>query len=340
MAMLPNFARFSSDLAIDLGTANTCVFAPGRGIVLNEPSVVAYNTAHNRIEAVGRSAKEMLGRTPNNMVAIKPLRDGVIADFDAAERMLTDFIKRASPRSMWVRPRVVIGVPAEITQVERRAVRDSTLRARAGEVYLVDEPVAAAIGSGLPITEPIGNMIVDIGGGTTDIAVISLAGMVYRKSVRIGGDEMDQAIVDHMKRQHSLLVGDRTAEQVKIMIGSAMPLTTPMQVEVRGRHLISGLPTRVTVNDGEIREALSATVDTVVHSVRDALERIPPELAADIYDHGVVITGGGSMLHNMAERLRTDTELPVQMAEDPLTSVVRGAGRMLSNFSLLKKLAS
>jgi rod shape-determining protein MreB len=219
-------------------------------------------------------------------------------------------------------------------------VRDSTLRARAGEVYLVDEPVAAAIGSGLPITEPIGNMIVDIGGGTTDIAVISLAGMVYRKSVRVGGDEMDQAIVDHMKRQHSLLVGDRTAEQVKIMIGSAMPLTTPMQVEVRGRHLISGLPTRVTVNDGEIREALSATVDTVVHSVRDALERIPPELAADIYDHGVVITGGGSMLHSLAERLRTETELPVQMAEDPLTSVVRGAGRMLSNFSLLKKLAS
>jgi rod shape-determining protein MreB len=301
---------------------------------------VAFNTALNRIEAVGSKARDMIGRTPRDLVAIRPLRDGVIADFEATERMLTDFIRRATHRTRWVRPRVVIGVPAEITQVERRAVKDSTLRARAGEVYLVDEPVAAAIGSGLPITEPIGNMIVDIGGGTTDIAVISLAGMVYRKSVRIGGDEMDQAIVDHMKRQHSLLVGDRTAEQVKIMIGSAMPLTTPMQVEVRGRHLISGLPTRVTVNDGEIREALSATVDTVVHSVRDALERIPPELAADIYDHGVVITGGGSMLHNMAERLRTDTELPVQMAEDPLTSVVRGAGRMLSNFSLLKKLAS
>jgi len=316
------------------------VFVSGRGIVLNEPSVVAFNTSLNRIEAVGSKARDMIGRTPRDLVAIRPLRDGVIADFEATERMLTDFIRRATHRTRWVRPRVVIGVPAEITQVERRAVKDSTLRARAGEVYLVDEPVAAAIGSGLPITEPIGNMIVDIGGGTTDIAVISLAGMVYRKSVRIGGDEMDQAIVDHMKRQHSLLVGDRTAEQVKIMIGSAMPLTTPMQVEVRGRHLISGLPTRVTVNDGEIREALSATVDTVVHSVRDALERIPPELAADIYDHGVVITGGGSMLHNMAERLRTDTELPVQMAEDPLTSVVRGAGRMLSNFSLLKKLAS
>ena len=338
--MFGRFLGLAADLAIDLGTANTCVFVSGRGIVLNEPSVVAFNTALNRIEAVVSKARDMIGRTPRDLVAIRPLRDGVIADFEATERMLTDFIRRATHRTRWVRPRVVIGVPAEITQVERRAVKDSTLRARAGEVYLVDEPVAAAIGSGLPITEPIGNMIVDIGGGTTDIAVISLAGMVYRKSVRIGGDEMDQAIVDHMKRQHSLLVGDRTAEQVKIMIGSAMPLTTPMQVEVRGRHLISGLPTRVTVNDGEIREALSATVDTVVHSVRDALERIPPELAADIYDHGVVITGGGSMLHNMAERLRTDTELPVQMAEDPLTSVVRGAGRMLSNFSLLKKLAS
>jgi len=338
--MFGRFLGLAADLAIDLGTANTCVFVSGRGIVLNEPSVVAFNTALNRIEAVGSKARDMIGRTPRDLVAIRPLRDGVIADFEATERMLTDFIRRATHRTRWVRPRVVIGVPAEITQVERRAVKDSTLRARAGEVYLVDEPVAAAIGSGLPITEPIGNMIVDIGGGTTDIAVISLAGMVYRKSVRIGGDEMDQAIVDHMKRQHSLLVGDRTAEQVKIMIGSAMPLPTPMQVEVRGRHLISGLPTRVTVNDGEIREALSATVDTVVHSVRDALERIPPELAADIYDHGVVITGGGSMLHNMAERLRTETELPVQMAEDPLTSVVRGAGRMLSNFSLLKKLAS
>jgi rod shape-determining protein MreB and related proteins len=338
--MLGSFLGLSADLAIDLGTANTCVFVSGRGIVLNEPSVVAFNTALNRIEAVGTRARDMIGRTPRDLVAIRPLRDGVIADFDAAERMLTDFIRRATHRSLWVRPRVVIGVPAEITQVERRAVKDSTLRARAGEVYLVDEPVAAAIGSGLPITEPFGNMIVDIGGGTTDIAVISLAGMVYRKSVRIGGDEMDQAIVDHMKRQHTLLIGERTAEQVKIEIGSAMPLTPPMQVEVRGRHLISGLPTRVTVTDGEIRETLGPTVDLIIHAVRDALERIPPELAGDVFDHGVVLTGGGSMLHNLAERLRSDTELPVQMAEDPLTSVVRGAGRMLSNFSLLKKLAS
>jgi rod shape-determining protein MreB and related proteins len=338
--MLGSILGLSADLAIDLGTANTCVFVSGRGIVLNEPSVVAFNTALNRIEAVGSKARDMIGRTPRDLVAIRPLRDGVIADFEAAERMLTDFIRRATHRTLWMRPRVVIGVPAEITQVERRAVKDSTLRARAGEVYLVDEPVAAAIGSGLPITEPIGNMIVDIGGGTTDIAVISLAGMVYRKSVRVGGDEMDQAIVDHMKRQHTLLIGERSAEQVKIEIGSAMPLTPPMQVEVRGRHLISGLPTRVTVSDGEIREALSPTVDVILHAIRDALERIPPELAADVFDHGVVLTGGGSMLHNLAERVRSETELPVQMAEDPLTSVVRGAGRMLTNFSLLKKLAS
>ncbi len=336
---LANVFGLTTDLAIDLGTANTCVFVPGRGIVLNEPSVVAFNTEQNRIEAVGTKAREMIGRTPQNMVAIRPLRDGVIADFDAAERMLSDFIRRSHRRSGWVRPRVVIGVPAEITQVERRAVRDSTLRAKASEVYLIDEPVAAAIGAGLPITEPTGNMIVDIGGGTTDIAVISLAGLVYRKSVRVGGDEMDMAIIDYMKRQHGLLIGERTAEQIKIEIGSAAPLESPRQMEVRGRHLIEGLPKSVTVCDGEIREALKPTVDVIVHAVRGALEKIPPELAADIYDRGVVITGGGSLLRNLDERLRNDTELPVQMAEEPLTSVVRGAGRMLSNLDLLKRLA-
>jgi rod shape-determining protein MreB len=281
----------------------------------------------------------MIGRTPQNMVAVRPLRDGVIADFDAAERMLSDFIRRSHRRTGWVRPRVVVGVPAEITQVERRAVKDSTLRAKASEVYLIEEPVAAAIGAGLPITEPTGNMIVDIGGGTTDIAVISLAGLVYRKSVRVGGDEMDMAIIDHMKRQHGLLIGERTAEQIKIEIGSAAPLEAPREMEVRGRHLLEGLPKSVIVSDGEIREALKSTVDVIVHAVRGALERIPPELAADIYDRGVVITGGGSLLRNLDERLRNDTELPVQMAEDPLTSVVRGAGRMLSNLELLKKLA-
>ena len=336
---LGNVFGLTTDLAIDLGTANTCVFVPGRGIVLNEPSVVAFNTEHNRIEAVGAKAREMIGRTPQNMVAVRPLRDGVIADFDAAERMLSDFIRRSHRRAGWVRPRVVVGVPAEITQVERRAVKDSTLRAKASEVYLIEEPVAAAIGAGLPITEPTGNMIVDIGGGTTDIAVISLAGLVYRKSVRVGGDEMDTAIIDYMKRQHGLLIGERTAEQIKIEIGSAAPLEEQRQMEVRGRHLLEGLPKSVIVSDGEIREALKSTVDVIVHAVRGALERIPPELAADIYDRGVVITGGGSLLRNLDERLRNDTELPVQMAEDPLTSVVRGAGRMLSNLELLKKLA-
>ena len=338
--MLANALGLGTDLAIDLGTANTCVFAPGRGIVLNEPSVVAFNTALGRIEAVGRQAREMVGRTPRNLVAIRPLRDGVIADFEAAERMLSEFIRRAHRRSSWVRPRVVIGVPAEITQVERRAVRDSTLRARASEVYLIDEPVAAAIGAGLPITEPVGNMIVDIGGGTTDIAVISLAGMVYRKSVRVGGDEMDEAIAEHMKRQHGLLIGERTAEQIKVDIGSATPLERPAALDVGGRHISTGLPTRVAVTDCEIRDALRSTVDLIVRAVRDALERIPPELAADIFDHGVVITGGGSLLRNFAERLRADTELPVQMAEEPLTSVVRGAGRMLSNIGLLKRLTA
>jgi rod shape-determining protein MreB and related proteins len=336
---LGNVFGLTTDLAIDLGTANTCVFVPGRGIVLNEPSVVAFNTEHNRIEAVGAKAREMIGRTPQNMVAIRPLRDGVIADFDAAERMLSDFIRRSHRRTGWVRPRVVIGVPAEITQVERRAVRDSTLRAKASEVYLIEEPVAAAIGAGLPITEPTGNMIVDIGGGTTDIAVISLAGLVYRRSVRVGGDEMDVAIIDHMKRQHGLLIGERMAEQIKIEIGSAAPLDAPREMEVRGRHLLEGLPKSVWVSDIEIREALKSTVEVIVQAVRGALERIPPELAADIYDRGVVITGGGSLLRNLDERLRNDTELPVQMAEDPLTSVVRGAGRMLSNLELLKKLA-
>jgi rod shape-determining protein MreB and related proteins len=336
---LGNVFGLTTDLAIDLGTANTCVFVPGRGIVLNEPSVVAFNTEHNRIEAVGAKAREMIGRTPQNMVAVRPLRDGVIADFDAAERMLSDFIRRSHRRTGWVRPRVVIGVPAEITQVERRAVRDSTLRAKASEVYLIEEPVAAAIGAGLPITEPTGNMIVDIGGGTTDIAVISLAGLVYRRSVRVGGDEMDVAIIDHMKRQHGLLIGERMAEQIKIEIGSAAPLDTPREMEVRGRHLLEGLPKSVWVSDIEIREALKSTVEVIVQAVRGALERIPPELAADIYDRGVVITGGGSLLRNLDERLRNDTELPVQMAEDPLTSVVRGAGRMLSNLELLKKLA-
>jgi len=331
---------FNTDLAIDLGTANTCVYAPGRGIVLNEPSVVAYNTVAGRIEAVGREAREMIGRTPQHLTAIRPLRDGVIADFEAAERMLTDFIRKAQPRATWVRPRVIVGVPAEITQVERRAVRDSTLRAKASEVFLVDEPVAAAVGAGLPITEPTGNMIVDIGGGTTDIAVVSLAGMVYSKSVRIAGNEMDEAIIEFMKRQHGLLIGERTAEAIKMEIGSATPLDTPLTMEVRGRHLQDGIPKSIKVCDGEIRAALKATIDVLVQAVRDALERVPPELSADIYDRGVVLTGGGALLKNLDRRIAEDTQLPVQLAEDPLTSVVLGAGKMLTDLPLLMKLAA
>jgi rod shape-determining protein MreB and related proteins len=331
---------FNTDLAIDLGTANTCVYAPGRGIVLNEPSVVAYNTVAGRIEAVGREAREMIGRTPQHLTAIRPLRDGVIADFEAAERMLTDFIRKAQPRATWVRPRVIVGVPAEITQVERRAVRDSTLRAKASEVFLVDEPVAAAVGAGLPITEPTGNMIVDIGGGTTDIAVVSLAGMVYSKSVRIAGNEMDEAIIEFMKRQHGLLIGERTAEAIKMEIGSATPLDTPLTMEVRGRHLQDGIPKSIRVCDGEIRAALKATIDVLVQAVRDALERVPPELSADIFDRGVVLTGGGALLKNLDRRIAEDTQLPVQLAEDPLTSVVLGAGKMLTDLPLLQKLAA
>jgi len=331
---------FSTDLAIDLGTANTCVYAPGRGIVLNEPSVVAYNTVHGRIEAVGTEAKEMIGRTPQGLVAIRPLRDGVIADFEAAERMLSDFIRKAHPRASWVRPRVIIGVPAEITQVERRAVRESTLRAKASQVYLVDEPVAAAVGAGLPITEPTGNMIVDIGGGTTDIAVVSLAGMVYSKSVRVAGNELDEAIIEFMKRSHGLLVGERTAEQIKIEIGSATPLDSPIYMEVRGRHIADGIPKSVKVSDDEIRGALKPTIDVLVQAVRDALERVPPELSADIYDRGVVLTGGGALLRNLDRRIAEDTQLPVQLAEDPLTSVVLGAGKMLTDLPLLQKLAA
>jgi rod shape-determining protein MreB len=338
-----NLARalgLTTDLAIDLGTANTCVYAPGRGIVLNEPSVVAFNTVSSKVEAVGTAAKEMLGRTPGHMVAIKPMRDGVIADFEAAEKMLAYFVRKAHRRSGWVRPRVVIGVPAEITPVERRAVQESAYRARASEVHLVDEAMAAAVGTGMPITEPTGNMIVDIGGGTTDIAVISLAGIVYSRSVRVAGNEMDEAIIGHMKKQHGLLIGERTAEAIKIQVGSAWPLESRLTMEVKGRHLTNGVPTTVVINDIEVREALSETVNVIVRAVRDALERVPPELSADICERGIVLTGGGSMLKYFDRRLRDETHLPVAVAEDPLASVVLGAGKMLDNPSLLTRLAA
>jgi rod shape-determining protein MreB len=330
---------FSSDLAIDLGTANTCVYARGKGIVVNEPSIVAINKVNGRVEAVGRDAKDMLGRTPGNIVAIKPMKDGVIADFEVTEKMLTYFIKKAHNRNVWVRPRIVIGVPSEITQVEKRAVKDSAYRAKASEVHLVEEAMAAAIGAGMPITEASGNMVVDIGGGTTDIAVISLAGVVYGKSVRIAGNELDDAIIQHARKVHNLLIGERTAEQIKIEIGSAYPLDETMTIEVKGRHISEGRPKTVVMDDTEVRKALNEPVRAILQAVHDALERIPPELSADIYDRGIILTGGGSLLRNLDQRLREETGLPVQLAEDPLSSVVLGAGKMLSDFNLLRRIS-
>jgi rod shape-determining protein MreB len=337
--LLGAMAFFSNDLAIDLGTANTCVFARGQGIVLNEPSIVAVNNVNNQVEAVGAEAKEMLGKTPGGITAIRPMRDGVIADFDAAERMLGHFIRKAHGRKRIVRPRVVIGVPSQITQVERRAVKDSAYRAKASEVHLIEEGMAAAIGAGLPITEAAGNMIVDIGGGTTDIAVISLAGVVYSKSVRVAGNAMDEAIVNYVKREHDLLIGERTAERIKIELGSAGTLDAPKEMEVKGRHLLEGKPCSVMLYDGEIRDALAETVRQIVQAVRDGLERIPPELSADVCDRGIVLSGGGALLAKLDERLRKETGLPVQVAADPLSAVVLGAGQMPSDFKLLRKVS-
>jgi rod shape-determining protein MreB len=328
----------SNDLAIDLGTANTLVFARGKGIVVSEPSIVAVNRQTGSVEAVGRDAKEMLGRTPGKILAIRPMKDGVIADFEITEKMLSHFIRRAHNRSTLVRPRIVIGIPSEVTQVEKRAVRDSALKAKASEVYLVDQAMAAAIGAGLPITEPSGNMVVDIGGGTTDIAVISLAGIVYSKSVRVAGNEMDEAVTQYIKKKYNLLIGERTAEQVKLELGSAYPLDEPLTMEIKGRDLIEGIPKTLTITDAEIREALEEPISLIVNAVRVALERTPPELSADIVDRGIVLTGGGSLLKNLDRLLREETGLPVSVAEDPLSSVVLGTGKMLSDFELLRKI--
>ena len=333
------FSLFSNDLAIDLGTANTCVFARGKGIVLNEPSIVAINMRDGGVEAVGSEAKEMLGRTPGNIQAITPLRDGVIADFKRTEMMLGYFIKKAHNRTMWLSPRMIIGVPSGITEVEKRAVRDSADKAGASEVHLVEEAMAAAIGAGMPITEPYGNMIVDIGGGTTDIAVISLARIAYNSSSRVAGNEMDHAITQYIKKSYNLLIGERTAEQIKMHVGSAYKLDAPITYEIKGRHLIEGVPKTITVTDEEVREALSDTVDQIVKAVLDALAGTPPELSADIVDRGIVMTGGGSMLKNLDVRLREETGVPLAMAEEPLSSVVLGAGQMLNDFNLLRKIS-
>jgi rod shape-determining protein MreB len=339
MSIRSLFSLFSSDLAIDLGTANTLVFARGKGIVVNEPSIVAINKNNGEVEAVGKEAKEMVGRTPGNIVAIRPMKDGVIADFKVTERMLNYFIHKAHGRKMLVHPRIIIGVPSEITQVEKRAVIDSAYRAKASEVHLVEQAMVAAIGAGLPITEPSGNMIVDIGGGTTDVAVISLSGIVYSRSVRVAGNEMDDAIMQFLKRKYNLLIGERTAEMIKITIGSAYPLDKPITMEVKGRNLIEGVPKTVLIGDEEIREALSEPVSTIMNAIRVALERTPPELSADISDRGIVLTGGGALLKNLDRRIREETGLPVSIAEDPLASVVLGTGRMLTDFKLLRRIA-
>lgn len=336
--MFEMLSFLSTDLAIDLGTANTCVFASGKGIVVNEPSIVAVNRMTGSIEAVGNEAKRMLGRMPGGMDAVKPMREGVIADFEAAEQMLSYFIKRAN-NSFLVRPRVVIGIPSEVTQVERRAVKDSAFRAKASEVYLVEEAVAAAVGAGMPITEPFGNMVIDIGGGTTDIAVISLAGVVYSRAVRVAGNEMDDAIIQYVKREHSLLIGERTAEEIKIKLGSASELDEPMTLAIKGRHLVKGVPQTVTLTDGEIREAISDQVDIIVEAVHDALEQTPPELSADISDRGIMMTGGGAMLKGLDRRITAAVGVGVTPADDPLYSVVKGAGEMLNDLGLLRKIA-
>ena len=328
------------DLAIDLGTANTLVFLKGKGIIVQEPSIVVINRQTGKVEAVGKRAKDMLGKTPASVVAIKPMRDGVIADFEIAEKMLDYFIKKSmNNRGFLIRPRIVIGIPTGITQVERRAVKDVALRAKASEVYLIEQPMSASVGADLPISEPMGNMIVDIGGGTTDIAVISLNGIVFNHSIRIAGNEMDEAIIQYLKKKYNLLIGERTAEMVKMEIGSAYPLDEPMTMEIKGRDLREGIPKTIVVDDQEIRESLENVVSAIVNAVKIALEKTPPELSADIIDRGIILSGGASLLKNVDKRLREETKLPVFITEDPLAAVVIGAGKMLDDLDLLKKIS-
>ena len=333
---------FSNDLAIDLGTANTLIYVRGKGIVSCEPSVVAVETTQGgrrRVSHVGREAKEMLGRTPANVTAVRPLRDGVIADFAITEAMLKHFIEKAHNRRTLVKPRIVISVPFGITEVEKRAVRESAERAGAREVFLVEEPMVAAIGAGLPVTEPTGNMVVDIGGGTTEVAVISLAGIVYSQSIRVGGDKMDDAIVAYMKRKYNLLVGEQTAERVKCQVGNAFPLDEPLTMEVKGRDQVAGVPRTVLVNSDEVRDALAEPIHAIVEAVMAALEKTPPELSADIKDKGIVLTGGGALLRNLDILLREETGLPVMVCDDPISAVVMGSGKSLDHPELLEKIA-
>lgn len=331
----------SNDLAIDLGTANTLVYVKGKGIVLSEPSVVAVRTDNrhrNRVLAVGGEAKRMLGRTPGNIVAIRPMKEGVIADFEVAEAMLRYFIRQVHNRRSLIRPRIIIAVPSGITQVEKRAVTESAQSAGAREVFLIEEPMAAAIGAGLPITEPTCNMVVDIGGGTTEVAVISLAGIVYSRSIRVGGDKMDDAIIQYIKRKYNLLIGERTSELIKTTIGNAFPDPENIEtIEVKGRDLVSGIPKILAIDSEEIRVAIAEQIDSIVETVKIALEQTPPELAADIVERGIVMTGGGALLKNMDRLLREETRLPITVTEDPLSTVALGSGMALENISILRE---
>jgi len=332
-------AFVGSDIGIDLGTASTLVYVKGQGIVLCEPSVVAIQKGTSTVLAVGEEAKRMLGRTPGNIIAIRPMRDGVIADFEITENMLRYFIKKAhSSRKFFARPRMVIAIPSGITEVEKRAVKDSALHAGASEVFMIEEPVAAAIGVGLPITDPAGNMIIDIGGGTTEMAVISLAGIVFAKSIRIGGDEMDDAIIDYLKKTYNLMIGERTAEDIKIKIGSAYPLEEELTMEVKGRDLVAGLPKMITISSEEIREALAEPVAQIIEAVRITLERTPPELSADLIERGIVMAGGGSLLKCLNKLISEETGLPVHLADDPLTAVALGTGKALDEIKYLRKM--
>jgi rod shape-determining protein MreB len=333
------FGVFSNDIGIDLGTANTLVYVKDQGIVLREPSVVAVRAGTSQVLAVGDEAKRMLGRTPGNIVAVRPLKDGVIADFEMTEAMLRHFITKVHNRK-WVRPRVVIAVPSGITEVEKRAVKESAAHAGAREVYLIEEPMAAAIGVGLPVQDAAGNMIIDVGGGTTEVALISLSGIVFSRSVRVAGDELDEAIAGYMKRAYNLMIGERTAEEIKIRIGSAYPMEKEMSMEVKGRDLVAGLPKTLTITSQEVREALLEPISTIVESVRVTLERCPPELSADLVDRGLVLAGGGALLRGLDRLLQEETGLPVHVAEDPLSAVAEGTGRALSEIKFLRQVAS
>lgn len=342
MLLDPLFGLFSNDLAIDLGTANTLVYMKGHGIVLSEPSVVAVRRdarGISKVLAVGKEAKRMLGRTPGNIDAVRPMKDGVIADFEITEAMLRHFIRTAHNRRTLVRPRIIVCVPSGITQVEKRAVRESAESAGARDVFLIEEPMAAAIGAGLPITEPTCNMVVDIGGGTTEVAVISLAGIVYSNSARVGGDKMDEAILQHIKRKYNLLIGITTAEVIKTTIGNAFPSDQIETIEVKGRDLVSGIPKILTIDSEEIRDAISEQVEAIVEAVHVALEQTPPELSADVVDRGIILTGGGSLLKDLDKRLREETKLPITITEDPLSTVVLGSGKALDNIDILREVA-